>query len=156
MRSFPVTPPDQDLIHDLAFLLSDLQRDVGARFVVDHLAVAIVAIHGDQDAAAGIGRPHPARLPAKSAKHHRVNHSQASTRQHGDRQLRHHRHMNGDAIAALQPAEVAQQRREFIHSHVEFAVGNGTGDSDSGSEQKSAPLCSCTWRGVDPHSCMKR
>src|SRR6516164_5427020 len=32
--------------------------------------------------------------------------------------------MNGDAISALQATETTQQRREFIHSHIEFAVGD--------------------------------
>ncbi len=35
--------------------------------------------------------------------------------------------MNGDAISTLQAAEIAQQRREFIHSHIEFAVGDRYG-----------------------------
>ena len=117
-------PPDQDLVHVLAFLLGVVQRDVGARFVVDHLAVAIVTIHRDQDTAARIGGAHAASLAAEAAKHDGVNHAQAGARQHGDRQLGDHRHMNGDAISALQTTEIAQQRREFIHSHIEFAVGD--------------------------------
>ena len=32
--------------------------------------------------------------------------------------------MNGDAISRLQPAEIAQQRRKFIHAHIEFAIGH--------------------------------
>ena len=74
-----------------------------------------------------IGGAHAASLAAEAAKHNRVNHSQAGAGQHGNRQLGHHRHMNGDAISALQAAEIAQQRREFIHSHIEFAVGDGYG-----------------------------
>ena len=35
--------------------------------------------------------------------------------------------MNGDAISTLQTAKIAQQGREFIHSHIEFAVSDGYG-----------------------------
>ena len=44
-----------------------------------------------------------------------------------DGQLGDHGHVNGDAISALETAEIAQQRREFIHPHIEFAVGDGNG-----------------------------
>jgi len=33
--------------------------------------------------------------------------------------------MNGDAIAGFQLAEIAQQCGKFIHSHIQFAVGEG-------------------------------
>ncbi len=74
-----------------------------------------------------IGDTHSTSLAAEASKHNRVNHAQAGTGQHGNRQLGDHRHMNGDAISGLQTAEIAQQRREFIHSHIEFAVGDGYG-----------------------------
>ena len=122
-----VPAPDQDLVHHMAFLFGKVQRDVGGRFVVEHLAVAIVTIHRDQDVAGGIGGAQAASLAAEAPKHNRVNHSQAGAGQHGDRQLGNHRHMNGDAVSALQAAEIAQQRREFIHSHIEFAIGDGYG-----------------------------
>ncbi len=35
--------------------------------------------------------------------------------------------MNGDAISALQTTKIAQQRREFIHSHIKLAISNGNG-----------------------------
>ena len=73
--------------------------------VVDQFAVAIVAVHGDQNAAAGIGGAHAASLAAEAAKHNRVDHAQAGASQHGDRQLGNHRHVNGDAIARLQTAK---------------------------------------------------
>ena len=76
-------PPDQNLVHVLAFLLGGIQRDVGGCLVVEQLAVAIVAIHGDQDVAARIGDAHAASLAAEAAKHHRVNHAQACAGQHG-------------------------------------------------------------------------
>ena len=119
-----VPPPNQDLVHVLAFLLGDFQRNLGGSFVVNHLAIAIVTIHRDQNTAARIGGAHAARLAAEPPKHNGVNHPQAGACQHGDRQLGDHRHVNGDAISALQTAEIAQQRREFIHSHIELAVSN--------------------------------
>ena len=120
-----VPPPDEDLVHHMAFLLGSFQRDICARFVVQHFTVAIVAIHGDQDVALRIGGAHAARLAAKTAKDHRVDHAQAGASQHGDGQLGDHRHVNGDAISGLETAVISQQGREFIDSHIEFAVGDG-------------------------------
>ncbi len=33
--------------------------------------------------------------------------------------------MNGDAVAALETTEIAQQSRKFVHSDIEFAIGDG-------------------------------
>ena len=41
--------------HYMAFLLGSFQRDICARFVVQHFTVAIAAIDGDQDVASRIG-----------------------------------------------------------------------------------------------------
>src|ERR1019366_2203778 len=35
--------------------------------------------------------------------------------------------MNGDAVSGFQATEITEQRREFIHSYIEFAVGEGYG-----------------------------
>src|ERR1017187_1905485 len=35
--------------------------------------------------------------------------------------------MNGDAVSSLQTTEIAQQRGEFIHLYIEFAVSEGYG-----------------------------
>ncbi len=44
--------------------------------------------------------------------------------EHRDRQLRNHRHVNRDAVAGLQPAEVAQHRRDLVHPRVQLLVGD--------------------------------
>ena len=49
-------------------------RNVGARFVIEQFAVPVVAVHRDQDMAAGVGNARAASLAAEAAKHHRVNH----------------------------------------------------------------------------------
>ena len=108
----------------MSFLAGNVERDVGAGFVVEHLAVAVIAVHGDQHVAGGIGRAHPAGLTAESAEHDRMNYSQPGAGEHGDRQLGNHRHMDGDAVSCFQSAEVAQQCGEFIHPHIEFAIGH--------------------------------
>ena len=46
------------------------------------------------------------------------------TGEHGDRQLRHHRHVQRDPVARFQPAEFAQQRGELVHADIEFLVGD--------------------------------
>src|ERR1035438_2808257 len=65
-----VPAPDQNLIYDLAFLLREIDRDVGGGLVVEHLAVAVVAIHRDQDAAAGVGRAQSASFSAVASEHY--------------------------------------------------------------------------------------
>jgi hypothetical protein len=45
----------------------------------------------------------------EAAEHHRMHRADARARQHGDDRLRHHRHVDDDAVA-LADAEVAQHR----------------------------------------------
>ena len=85
----------------MAFPLGNIQGDLGGHFVVNQLAIAIVTIHRDQNVAARIGDAQAASLAAEAPKDHRVNHPQAGACQHANRQLRDHRHMNGDAISGL-------------------------------------------------------
>src|SRR6202161_4245247 len=66
-------PPNQDLVYLLACVLGSIQRDISARFVVDHLAIAVVTIHCDEDAAAGVGGAHAASFAAESSKYNGVN-----------------------------------------------------------------------------------
>ena len=110
--------------NDLSFLLGKTDRDIGGRFVVEHFAIAVIAIHSDEHAAAGIGGTQTARFAAETSKHNGVDHTQARACQHGNGQLRDHRHVYGDAISGFETAIIAQQRREFIHSHIELAVSN--------------------------------
>ena len=92
--------------------------------MVDQVAVAVVAIHRNQDVAGGIRGSSPAGFPAETAEYDRVDHAQASTGQHRDRQLRGHRQVNGHAIAGLQPCEITQQCRHFVYAHPQILVGH--------------------------------
>ena len=80
---------------------SGCRRDrlVGLGLVVDQLAVAVVAVHRDQDAAAGVGDTSTARGAAESAEHLGVNDAETGAGQHGHRQLRHHRQVEGHPVA---------------------------------------------------------
>ena len=60
---------------------------VGVDLVVDQLAVAVVTVHRDQDAAARIGDPITARGAAEAAEHHRSGHAQTGAGEHRHRQL---------------------------------------------------------------------
>src|SRR5258708_23992549 len=88
---------------------------VGLDLVIDELAAAVVAIHRDQDAAARVRGPGAAGIAAEAAEYLRVNDPQPGTRQHGDRQLRHHRHVQRYPVAGLQAERVAQYGGELVH-----------------------------------------
>ena len=57
--------PDQDLVDGMAFLGGDGNGDIRAELVVHHFTVAIVAIDGDEDPAAGIGDARSTGPPLK-------------------------------------------------------------------------------------------
>src|SRR5262249_20747851 len=60
----------------------------------------------------------------ETAEDHRVNDAKASAGEHGDWQLENHRHVNGDAIAGFESAEVAEHRGCFGYADVQCAIGN--------------------------------
>src|ERR1035437_1828360 len=122
-----VAPPDQHLVDLLAELTGRLQRLVGLDLVVDQVAVAVIAVHGHQDAATGVCYPVPARRTREPAEHLGVNYAEPGARQHGHRQLGNHRQMKGDPIAGLQPAEVPKQGCELVDPPVELLIGDRLG-----------------------------
>jgi len=87
----------------------------------------MVAVGVNQDAAAGVGRAQAARFAAETAKDDGVHHAKAGAGQHGDGQLRNHGHVDGDAVAGLQPGKIAQHGSDFVHPPVEFLVGDDRG-----------------------------
>ena len=115
--------PDQDLGDVLTQFLRGPHRDVGIRLVIDQRAVAPVAVHRDQQPAARILNARPARLAAEPAEHLRVDDAQPRARQHGDRQLRDHRHVQGDPVTGLE-AQAAEQSRGFIDPVVQLLIGD--------------------------------
>ena len=119
-----LTPPDQDLVDLEPLLLRDRQRLVGLGLVVDELAVAVVAVHGDEDAALGVDDPLSARRPAEAAEHLAVDDSEPCAGEHRHREVGDHRQVEGDPVTCLQLAEVAQQGRELVDPPVELLVGD--------------------------------
>ena len=77
--------PDQHLIHLHALLAAAGDGLIGLSFVVDQFAIAVVAIHGYEDAALGVGNPAATCRPAESAEHLVVDDAEAGAGQHGDR-----------------------------------------------------------------------
>ena len=119
-----VTPPYQYLIDGLTFPGGSLQGGVGLFFMIEQRPVAVIAVHGDQDAAARVGDAFATRLPTEATKDHRVNGTQASAGQHGHGEFRYHRHVNGDAITRLDAGKVPQQRCHLVHPHIQFVIGD--------------------------------
>ena len=58
----------------------------------------------------------------EAAEHHRMHRADARAGEHADHRLRHHRHVEDDAVALLD-AEVAQQRRQHLHLGEQQVVG---------------------------------
>ena len=113
--------PHQNLVYVLPQLFRRPDRDVGVRLVVNEGAIAPVTVHRNQDAAARIVNAGAARLPAEPAEHLRVDDAESRTRQHRDRQLRHHRHVEGDPVAGLE-SHAAQQDGDFVHAVVQLLI----------------------------------
>src|SRR5208337_4684179 len=120
-------PPDEHLVHLLPGLRRDVDRHVGIRLVVEQSAVAVVAIHRDNDVALGVGDPIAAGVARKAAEHDRVDDPQPGAREHGDRQLRDHRHVDGDPVPRLEAREVTQQRGKLVDADEQFLVGHSDG-----------------------------
>jgi hypothetical protein len=113
-----LTAPDQHLVDFLA--LPECLGDclIGLDLVIGHIAAAVIAVHGDQHAAAGVGDPGPAGIAAEAAEYLRVNDAEPRAGQHRDRQLGHHRHVQRHPVAGLQAAEIAQHGSELVHPAV--------------------------------------
>ena len=63
-------------------------------------------------------------LGGKAAEHHRMNRADARAGEHGEHRLRHHRHVDDDAVALFH-AEIAQHGAEQLHLGQHPAVGEG-------------------------------
>src|SRR5580698_6774398 len=95
-------PPDENLLDFRAFLGGNVDGDVGTGFMIEHLAAAVIAVHGDEDVAARVGDAKSAGLSAEAAEDYGMNHAKARAGQHGDRQLGDHGHVYGDAVSGLE------------------------------------------------------
>ena len=117
--------PHQHRVDRLLFGSSCVHGFICFFFVVQQCTAAVVAVHCYQHAAAGVGGALAACLAAEARKHHRMNNSQARTGQHGDRQLRRHGQVNGDAVAGFEVRKILQQRRGLIDAHPQLLVRDG-------------------------------
>jgi len=134
-----ITTPNQNFVDVVAFFLCGLHGDIGVAFVVDPLSIAIVAVGVNKDATAGIGGAEAAGLAAESSEDDGMNNAEAGASEHGDGKLGNHRHVNGDAVAGFEAAEIAEHGRGFVYANVKLAIGEdlrgfvfGFGDEDEG------------------------
>ena len=99
-------PPHQHLLDLDALLAGSRHRLVGLDLVVDQLAVAVVAVHGDEDPALRVGDPAPAGGTAEPTEDLRVDDAHPGAGEHGHGQLGDHRQMEGHPVAGLDAGEV--------------------------------------------------
>ena len=95
--------------------------------MIEKLAAAIIGVHRDQHMALGIGDAVRRGLATEAAENLRVNDAEPGAREHRDRKLGHHRHVQRHSVAFLQTAEVSQQRGDLVHAHEEFLVSDVLG-----------------------------
>src|SRR5436309_1584278 len=72
-----IAAPHQHLVDGLAFLRRRVDGLVDLLLVVDEVAAAVVAVHGDEHAAAGVGDALPAGHATESAEDDGVRHAEA-------------------------------------------------------------------------------
>ena len=77
------------------------ERFVGVMLESDLLAAPVPAIGGDQDLGLAVVDPTRQRLGREPAEDDRVRRPDPGAGEHRDRQLRDHRHVDGDAVARL-------------------------------------------------------
>src|SRR6266852_6918268 len=109
-----MAPPNQNLVDLLPLLSCFLDRLIGLNLVVEQLAVAVIAVHGDQDFAGRVCDATAARCAAEPAEHLGVDDTEARTSQHRYRQLRDHWQMERHPVSGLQRAEIPEQRRKLV------------------------------------------
>ena len=103
------------------------------------VAAAPGAVLGEHDLGLAVVDAVAQRVGCEAAEHDAVGRADARAGQHADRDLGHHAHVDGDAIALLY-AEAAQRGRERDDLPVELAVGEGAVVSPGSLSQISAGL----------------
>ena len=78
-----------------------IQGLVGGGLEFDDLATAVAAVGGDHRLGAGVFDAILEGFRGESTEYHRMDGADARTGQHGNRGLRDHGHVDGDAVAAF-------------------------------------------------------
>src|SRR2546430_1076003 len=118
-----MTAPDENFVDVVAFFLCGLHGDVGVAFVIDPFSVAIVAVGVDKNAAARVCGAEAAGFAAESPEDDGMNNAEAGAGEHRDGKLGNHRHVNGDAVAGFEAAEIAEHGGGFVYANVKLAIG---------------------------------
>ena len=87
------------------------------------LAAAELAVGGDQELGLGVLDAGLQRARREAAEHHAVHGAQARARQHGDRRLGDHRHLDRHPVARLHP-----ELGEGVGGLADLALQVGVGD----------------------------
>ena len=59
---------------------------------------------------------------AESTEHLAVDDPETGAGQHGNRQFRYHRHVEGHPVASFETGEIPQKGREFVHADIQFLI----------------------------------
>ena len=105
-------------------VLGELDRLVEQRLVGDHARALDAATRRQNDFRLGVVDAGGELLGREAAEHHRMDGADARAGEHGEHRLRHHRHVDDDAVA-LADAEVAQHGAEQLHFREQAAVSEG-------------------------------
>ena len=105
-------------------VLGELDRLVEQRLVGNDAGALDAAAGREDDLRLGVVDAGGELLGGETAEHHRMDGADARAGEHGDHRLRHHRHIEDDAVA-LGDAEVAQHGAEQLHLRQQAAVGEG-------------------------------
>ncbi len=113
---------DQDLLHG---------RRLGDRIVRvllerDDVALPVAAVGGDDDLRLGVGDAAGERLGREAAEHDGERRADPRAGEHRDRELRDHRHIDGDPVA-LPDTKLLQPVRAALGLVQEVLVGEGPG-----------------------------
>ena len=111
-------------------VLGELDRLVEQRLIRDDARALDAAARRQNDFRLGVVDAGGELLGGKTAEHHRMHGADARAGQHREHRLRHHRHVDDDAVA-FGDAEVAQHGAEQLHLGQHAAVSEsllGVGD----------------------------
>ncbi len=102
----------------------EVDRFIEQRLIGDDAARLDAAARRQDHLGLGIVEAGRKLVRREAAEDHRVDRADAGAGQHGDHRLRHHRHVEDDAIA-FADAKVAQDRGERLHLGKHRLVGDG-------------------------------